>query len=185
MRAVTACEGGGLVRQALVALALAAGPVVALGFTRFAYALLLPSMHEELGWSYAQAGGMNTANAVGYVIGAAVAAVATRRFGSRRAFLCGLVISALALLATATTSELSALFLLRFVGGLTTAVTFVVGSVLAARIDVKGGRRRSALLIAVYMAGVGIGVVVSGLVVPVALTAGDAIGWRLGWLVMG
>lgn len=45
----------------LVALGLAAGPVVALGFTRFAYALLLPGMRDQLGWSYAAAGGMNTA----------------------------------------------------------------------------------------------------------------------------
>ncbi|WP_377273096.1 YbfB/YjiJ family MFS transporter [Peterkaempfera sp. SMS 1(5)a] len=36
----------------LVALGLAAGPVVALGFTRFAYALLLPAMRQQLHWSY-------------------------------------------------------------------------------------------------------------------------------------
>ncbi|MGW9027614.1 helix-turn-helix domain-containing protein [Streptomyces sp. NPDC055722] len=40
----------------LTALGLAAGPVVALGFTCFAYALLLPSMRTALGWSYAAAG---------------------------------------------------------------------------------------------------------------------------------
>ena len=40
-------------------------PVVALGFTRFAYALLLPAMRHELSWNYAAAGGMNTANALG------------------------------------------------------------------------------------------------------------------------
>jgi AraC-like DNA-binding protein len=40
----------------LTALGLAAGTVVALGFTRFAYALLLPSIRTELGWSYAAAG---------------------------------------------------------------------------------------------------------------------------------
>ncbi|MGI5290794.1 YbfB/YjiJ family MFS transporter [Nonomuraea polychroma] len=42
---------------------------MALGFTRFAYALLLPPMHQELHWSYAQAGSMNTANALGYLLG--------------------------------------------------------------------------------------------------------------------
>jgi hypothetical protein len=30
-------------------------------------------MHEVLDWTYAQAGGMNTANALGYIIGAATA----------------------------------------------------------------------------------------------------------------
>jgi len=42
----------------MVALGLAAGPVVALGFTRFAYALLLPAMRADLDWSFATAGGI-------------------------------------------------------------------------------------------------------------------------------
>jgi len=53
-----------------VVLGLAMGPAVALGLGRFAYALLLPAMRADLGWSYAVAGAMNTANAIGYLIGA-------------------------------------------------------------------------------------------------------------------
>jgi hypothetical protein len=44
---------------------LAVGPLVAIGLARFAYALLLPAMRADLDWSYAQAGAMNTANAIG------------------------------------------------------------------------------------------------------------------------
>ncbi|NIK61335.1 YbfB/YjiJ family MFS transporter [Kribbella shirazensis] len=173
-----------IARQALVALALASGSVVALGFTRFAYALLLPPMHEVLDWTYAQAGGMNTANALGYIIGAATAALLARKAGGRQVFLWSLAVSALALLATAATTNFASLLALRFVGGLATAVTFVVGSVLASHIVTGATQRRSALMVAVYMAGVGIGVVISGLVVPISLTSG-ASGWRLGWLLMG
>ncbi|MGH3781376.1 MAG: hypothetical protein ACRDRO_12310, partial [Pseudonocardiaceae bacterium] len=39
----------------LVALGLAVGPAVALGFARFAYALLLPPMRSSLHWSFATA----------------------------------------------------------------------------------------------------------------------------------
>ena len=46
------------------------GPAVALGLARFAYALLLPAMRADLSWSFADAGAMNTANAVGYLAGA-------------------------------------------------------------------------------------------------------------------
>jgi predicted MFS family arabinose efflux permease len=174
----------GIARQALIALALASAPVVALGFTRFAYALLLPEMHQQLHWSYAQAGGMNTANAVGYILGAATAAALARSLGSRAAFLGGMGVSALALLATAATTSFPALLGLRFLGGFSTAVAFVVGSVLASHIVVGALQRRSALLVAVYMAGVGVGVVISGLVVPASLSVGHS-GWRLGWLLMG
>ncbi|MFE7171627.1 YbfB/YjiJ family MFS transporter [Streptomyces sp. NPDC057616] len=169
----------------LVALGLAAGPVVALGFTRFAYALLLPAMREKLHWSYASAGGLNTANALGYIIGAATAAWWSRRFGARAVFLWSMVISAVALLASASTGDFAGLGVLRFVGGLSTAVTFVVGSALASRVHTGGQQSRSAALVAVYMTGVGVGVVLSGVVVPAALTAWGVSGWQAGWLLMG
>ncbi|MEV4542200.1 YbfB/YjiJ family MFS transporter [Micromonospora echinaurantiaca] len=172
-------------REPLTALGLAAGPVVALGFTRFAYALLLPAMRGDLHWTYAQAGGLNTANAAGYVIGAGTAVFWARRFGDRAAFLGTLAVSALTLLLTGLTASYPALGALRFVGGVTTAVSFVLGSALAARIAHVAGQRRAALLVAIYMAGVGVGVVLSGILVPaVFASAGDA-GWRAGWLVLG
>ena len=53
-----------------LALALSVGAAISLGVTRFAYGLLLPAMRDDLGWTYTLAGAMNTANAVGYLIGA-------------------------------------------------------------------------------------------------------------------
>ncbi|WP_431967248.1 YbfB/YjiJ family MFS transporter [Actinacidiphila sp. bgisy160] len=173
------------VPEPLIALGLAAGPVVALGFTRFAYALLLPAMRETLGWSYAAAGAMNTANALGYILGAGTAAWWSRRFGARRVFVWGMALSAVALLASAATGGFAALSVFRFVGGLATAVTFVVGSALASRVHTGGKQARSATMVGTYMAGVGIGVVLSGVVVPSALTAWGASGWQGGWLLMG
>ena len=54
----------------LTAIALALGSAIALGLARFSYGLLLPIMREDLVWSYLVAGTMNTANALGYLIGA-------------------------------------------------------------------------------------------------------------------
>ncbi len=66
---------------------LAMGPAVGLGLGRFAYALLLPAMRADLGWSYAAAGAMNTANAAGYLVGALAAAPIAARVGDKRGFL--------------------------------------------------------------------------------------------------
>ncbi len=52
------------------AAALALGAAVSLGLARFSYALLLPPMRADLGWSYLTAGAMNTVNAAGYLVGA-------------------------------------------------------------------------------------------------------------------
>ena len=46
---------------------LAMAPAVAVGLARFAYALLLPPMRADLGWTYADAGTMSAANAAGYL----------------------------------------------------------------------------------------------------------------------
>jgi predicted MFS family arabinose efflux permease len=162
-------------RAVWIALGLALAPVIALGFSRFAYALLLPPMRGALGWSFTQAGGMNTANAIGYVIGAATGAWWTKHFSIRTTFIASLIISSLALLVTGATTSYAVLMALRFVGGVATAVAFVVGSSLAARIRHH--------LLPVYFAGAGIGIVLSGIVVPVALAATGAVGWRIGWLV--
>src|SRR5919201_204032 len=62
-------------------LTLSLAATVGLGIGRFAYALVLPDMREELGWSYSAAGFMNTINAVGYLVGALVASRLIRRAG--------------------------------------------------------------------------------------------------------
>jgi predicted MFS family arabinose efflux permease/nucleotide-binding universal stress UspA family protein len=172
--------------EPLIALSLAVGPVVALGFTRFAYALLLPAMRSDLHWSFAAAGGMNSANAGGYVIGAATAAFWAHRYGSSRVFIASLAASAALLLLTGAGDGYAVLASVRFLGGFTTAVTFVLGSALAARIHSGTQHHRSTYLVALYMAGVGIGVVLSGLIVPAVTGALDgAAGWRIGWVLLG
>lgn len=171
--------------EVLIALGLAAGAVVSLGFTRFAYALLLPPMRAELSWNFAAAGGMNTANALGYIVGCLTATWWAGRFGSRAVFDATIAISAVMLLLSATTGDYVLLATFRAIGGFTTAINWVIGSALATRVHTGGNPQRSALLVAVYMTGVGIGIAVSGIVVPIALALGGAGGWELGWLVMG
>ena len=67
--------------------ALACAPAIGLGIGRFAYALLLPDMKADLALSYAQAGWLNTTNAIGYLGGALVAASVIGRTGATG---CGL-----------------------------------------------------------------------------------------------
>lgn len=164
------------------ACALGVGAMVALGFSRFAYSLLLPPMREDLALSYAQAGALNGANGLGYVAGAIGAALLARRWGAARPFQVGLLLSGLVLLATALTPDFAPLFLIRTFGGAATAFAFILGAALAAAISPNPGR--SGTLVGVYMAGAGVGVVLSGLLLPVALRGGAA-GWREGWALLG
>ncbi len=165
-----------------VIVGLAMGPAVALGLARFAYALLLPAMRADLGWSFAAAGAMNTANAAGYLVGALVAAPLGRRMGDKPIFVVSLLLTALAIGATGLTTGFSSLLLLRLAAGFTGAVTFVSGAGLAAVAAAGGPASRAPTLLGLYIAGAGIGVTASALVVPSSL---DTIGWRGGWIVLG
>ena len=70
-------------RVFVTALALALGAAISLGLARFSYALLLPPMRAELGWSYFTAGAMNTVNAMGYLVGALLLPRALARLDAR------------------------------------------------------------------------------------------------------
>ena len=170
--------------RVLVALALAAGPFVALGLARFAYALLLPPMREELAWTYSQAGVLNTANAVGYLVGALVASQLARRLGTGRAFLLGAALTTLALLLTGTTSVYAVLLAARLLAGLGGAWAFVLGAAIVAEAGAAGTPGRAALMLGLYYAGSGFGMAATGLLVPLVLDQTGGTGWRTGWFAL-
>lgn len=165
-----------------VVFGLAMGPVVALGLSRFAYALLLPAMRSDLGWSFVDAGALNTANAAGYLAGALVAAPVGRRFGDKAVFVLGLLLTALATGASGLSANFSVLLVLRLIAGFTGAVAFVSGAGLTSAAAAGGSASRAPTLLGVYFAGAGIGVMASALAIPSLLVT---MGWRAGWLILG
>lgn len=165
-----------------VVVGLAMGPAVALGLARFAYALLLPAMRADLGWDFAEAGAMNTANAAGYLAGALVTAPMAKWAGDRVLFAVSLLLTAITVAASGLTADFSALLTLRFVAGFTGALALVCGAGLVAAAATGDSRSRVPTLLGVYFGGAGIGIVASALAVPPLL---DTVGWRGGWLVLG
>ena len=161
------------------------GPAVGVGLGRFAYALLLPAMRVNLHWSLATAGAINTANAVGYLVGALTAVPLARRIGARQAFLTGLAVAALSLLGTAASSDTATLALLRLLAGAAAGISFVTGACLVAELGAARSPHRAAWLLGGYFSGAGAGVAVSGLALPPLLAATTAAsGWRWGWVLL-
>lgn len=157
-------------------------PAVALGFARFAYALLLPSMKTQLAWSYMDAGALNTANAIGYLIGALVASRIALEYGSKRVFLTSLSVTAACLIATGATDHFAFLFALRGLAGVCGAIAFVVGGGIVAATGGANTARNAPVLLAIYFSGAGIGICASALSLP-HLISGT--GWQAGWLALG
>ncbi len=168
-------------RAAAAAIGLALAAAVSLGLARFSYALLLPPMRDELGWSYLTAGAMNTANAAGYLAGALLMPAALRRWDARALMLAGSVGAALLLLAHGAVRHDALLYALRGLTGIASAASFVAGGLLAARLASSlpaGSRVTPGLVLGLYYGGTGLGIVGSSLIVP-------ALPWPGAWMALG
>lgn len=171
------------VRQGLwMAVVLSLSAAVSLGITRFAYGILLPPMRSDLGWSYTLAGAMNTANAAGYLLGALSAPALMRRWSVPRVLVGGALVASLLMASSGFLTDAWALLLQRLLAGAASAWVFVAGGLLAARLG-SWYPRHSGLMLGIVYGGVGWGIVLSALVVPVVLAhhASQPHGWAWAW----
>jgi predicted MFS family arabinose efflux permease len=164
------------------ALIFATAIAVVNGFGRFAYALLLPVMREDLAWDYALSGWLNTANSLGYGVGALAGMFLLSRYRPATLFVAGLAVTVTTLLLCGVTRDLSAMMVWRFASGIGSAWVFACGGALvAAQYSQNAGK--SAAAIAIYYAGGGLGIALSGLLLYPVL--GHQWSWPMGWLVLG
>ncbi|MFT4069978.1 YbfB/YjiJ family MFS transporter [Paraburkholderia sp.] len=165
-----------------LAAALSLGSAIALGFARFAYALLLPSMKLDLGWSFAQAGAMNTANALGYLLGALVFPRLARRWTAGALFAGGCAFTALLMAGSGLSADTHALLMLRVITGASSAAIFISGGVLAARLA-SARPHDAGLILGLYYGGTGWGIVASSVLVPLTIVSAVH-GWQFAWFAL-
>ncbi|WP_100408538.1 YbfB/YjiJ family MFS transporter [Acidovorax sp. 69] len=168
-------------RSVWLAVALSMGAALSLGITRFAYALLLPPMREDLGWSYTLAGAMNTVNALGYLLGALATPLLLRRMAPGAVLMTGAVMATVFMALSGFFAQAAPLLVQRLLAGGASALVFVAGGLLAARLgaQVPG---RSGLLLGLYYGGTGWGISLSALLVPAVLAAApEPHSWTWAW----
>lgn len=173
-----------LARGLLVAFLLSFGPAVSNSFARFAYALILPAMRSDLQWSYSQAGSINTVNAFGYLLGALLTRALVARLGNRALYGWGMVLTSVAIAATGFVREFEALMAMRALAGVGGAAVFICGGALSGNIFPLRPQLATTT-IAIYFAGGGIGLMLSGVAVPLLLEAQGSASWPLAWRGMG
>jgi predicted MFS family arabinose efflux permease len=167
-----------------IALCLALGPATSNGIGRFAYALILPAMRDDLGWTYTQAGWVNTGNALGYLAGAVSVVYLVSRTGPRVLFDVGMAVTALALLASGLVRDYGVLLVLRFVTGVSGALAFIGGGALVTSLTAQHPARAPGY-IALYFAGGGIGIVLSGATLPFLFALRGPHAWDEAWIGLG
>ena len=165
-----------------LALALSAGSALSLGITRFSYGLLLSPMRADLGWSYTLAGAMNTVNALGYLLGALITPSLLHRHGASTVLMVGTVLASVFMALSGFFTDTTFLLVQRLLAGVASALVFIAGGLLAARLGaLQPGR--GGFLIGLYYSGTGFGIVLSALLVPAVLAAAGDIphGWAWAW----
>lgn len=180
---VTAAQPSPYAHPIRSVLMLSLAPAIGLGIGRFAYALVLPDMRETLGWSYSAAGFLNTINAVGYLVGALMAAALIRRIGLFRTTWGGALICTLSLALCALSGNFVLLSLARLLSGFAAAATFVGGGALAARVA-QSTPGQSPLLIALFYTGPGTGLILSGITAPFVLQSFGPGSWWIVWCAL-
>jgi MFS family permease len=137
-------------------------------------------MTEALSLTKSEAGLIASANFLGYLVGALLAATSWVK-GSRRGWLVGaLAASGITTLLTAAFEGVPGLALVRFAGGLASAFVLVfASSVILERLAATGRSHLAAL----HFAGVGIGIALSAAIVSALATSGY--GWKAQWVGTG
>lgn len=150
-----------------------------IGLARFAFGMIIPGMAADLGLDYSQQGFLGASYFVGYLAVMAVLPWLAPKIGTRRLCTGGLVLVALSLAALSVGRDYVFLSLSYLVTGLGSGAAFIGAMSLPSLWFHTSHRARAA---GVATAGAGIGILVSGLIVPKMPGLFGLMPWQTVWL---
>lgn len=156
----------------------ASAMAVAMGVGRFFYTPVLPAMMTGLGLGPAEAGWIASANYIGYLLGAVLAAYGWADGIERRVALLGLVATALLLLAMGLSSDIAVLAMIRFLAGLASAFVMIFTSAIVLS---HGLAANKPWVQSSHFGGVGFGISISAIMFSLIILADS--GWRMAWIM--
>ncbi len=151
--------------------------VVAMGISRFAFTPILPFMRIEEGMSFEAAGYLASSNYIGYFVGALGAGFIYRH--KKNHLLINVVLNVLSILWMGLTHSYILWIILRFVAGATAGFLFVLTSSII--MDYLASHLLSRWSGYVF-SGIGLGIAISGLLVPFIETT---FSWEGTWIGLG
>ena len=154
--------------------------VGALGFGRFGYTVVLPSMKAGLGLDAVRAADLATGNMIGYLSFAAISGMLAARFGARIVISFFMLVTGASMLLSGLADSYPLALAARILTGIGSAGANIPVMALVA---VWFAPRRRGLATGITVSGASIGLVLTGLLVPVILRRFGADGWRQAWFL--
>ncbi|MCP5367911.1 MAG: YbfB/YjiJ family MFS transporter [Hyphomicrobiales bacterium] len=152
-----------------------------LGLARFAYGMLLPSMSADLALSYADGGAIGTGYFVGYLAVVVAIPFLLGRVGSRVLVAAGLALIAASLAGLSRGTGFWPVLALYTVTGVGSGMANITMVALISRWFAPSMRGRAA---GIVLGGNGVGIILSGVLVPLLEDAGVGEVWRASWLIL-
>ncbi|KAF0121956.1 MAG: sugar phosphate permease [bacterium] len=156
--------------------------IAAHGFGRMAYTIILPAMKDGLKFDYTQLGLLGTGNFIGYLTMAIIGGFLAARFGTRIVITVALVLMGCTMILTGFAQSFGFAFAMRLLTGIGNGAAYVPAMALGSAWFVT---RRRGFATGIVSGGIGMGTLISGLVVPPILTAYGPDGWRFSWYILG
>ncbi len=156
--------------------------ILAHGFGRMSYSVILPSMKDGLSLTYTQLGSIAMGNFIGYLSLAIIGGFLAARFGIRRVVFISLLVIGISLFFTGFSQSFIFAFFMRLISGLGNGGSYVPIMALPAAWFVM---KKRGLATGIVSGGIGFGLFLSGLMLPPIISAFGKDGWRYAWFILG
>jgi len=152
-----------------------------LGFGRFAYPMLIPSMRGSLGFNYIEMGLLSGAIMLGYLLFSLIGGILATRFGPKRIVIASLLCGSISMFFFSRFSGFFPLLFFTFaMGGGGAGAHISMTTLTMAWFE----ERRLGKALGVVTGGTGLGIIVTGLLLPYLLFNLGKEAWRQCWLLL-
>src|SRR4030066_319627 len=152
-----------------------------LGFGRFAYPMLIPNMRGSLGFNYSEMGLLSGAIMLGYLLFSLIGGMLSTRFGTKRIVIASLLCGALSMFFIGRLSGFFPLLFFNFAMGAGAAGSHISITTLPMAWFEE---RRVGRALGIVTGGTGLGIIVTGLLLPTLLSNLGKEAWRQCWSLL-
>jgi len=156
--------------------------LLAHGFGRMSYSVILPPMKEGLSLTYTQVGLIGTGNFIGYLCLAVIGGFLAARFGARNIIFISLMVMGVCLFLTGLSASFGFAFVMRLITGMGNGGSYIPVMALPAAWFVV---RKRGLGTGIATIGTGVGLSLAGIILPYFIVNYGDDGWRYAWVAMG